>query len=85
MCQLNEKKKRTFRSLKKELVEVSWNPTWGPEKLQNTRESLRRSLQMFRVYHGTKPSATCTRHTHLNDLQKQAQLSQPKKELLPAL
>jgi len=28
-------------------VEVSWNPTWEPEELQNTCESLKQSLNKF--------------------------------------
>jgi ribosomal protein S21 len=32
----NEKKEQTFKSLKRELVKVSWDPEWKPEELQNT-------------------------------------------------
>jgi hypothetical protein len=32
---------------KREIVEVSWNPTWEPEELQNTCESFKQSLNKF--------------------------------------
>jgi len=35
----NEKDNRILYSQKREIVKVSWNPTWEPEELQNTRES----------------------------------------------
>jgi len=28
-------------------MEVSWNPTWEPEELQNTFESFKQSLKKF--------------------------------------
>ena len=42
---LNEqgKKYRNSKSLKLELVKVSWNPTWDPEGLQDTCEGFRLS------------------------------------------
>ena len=43
----NEKESRILYSQKKEIVEVSWDPTWEPEELQNTCESFKQSLNTF--------------------------------------
>jgi hypothetical protein len=43
----NGKKNRTLYSQKREIVEVSWNPTWEPEELQNTCESFKQSLKNY--------------------------------------
>jgi hypothetical protein len=41
------KKNRILYSQKREIVEVSWNPTWEPEELQNSRESFKQSLKNY--------------------------------------
>jgi hypothetical protein len=67
---LYEYKKRV-RSLKQDLVNVSWNPIWEPEELQNTCKSFRRSLQMYKE-HITAPNLPQpASDTHLDDRQKQ--------------
>ena len=43
----NEKKNRIIYSQKRVIVEVSWNPTWEPEELQNSRESFKQSLKNY--------------------------------------
>jgi len=43
----NEKTNRILYSKKRELLKVSWNPTWEPEELQNTCESFKQSLNKF--------------------------------------
>jgi hypothetical protein len=40
---------------KREIVEVTWNPTWEPEELQNTCESFKQSLNNFEE-HITAPT-----------------------------
>ena len=42
-----EKDSRILYSQTREIMEVSWNPTWEPEELQNTCESFKRSLKKF--------------------------------------
>jgi len=44
----------TFRKAR-EIVEVSWNPTWEPEELQYTCESFKQSLNKFEE-HITAPN-----------------------------
>jgi hypothetical protein len=52
-------------------VQVSWNPTWEPEVLQNTCESFKQSLNRFEE-HITAPNLSQPApDEHLNDLQKQ--------------
>ena len=56
---------------KREIVEVSWNPTWEPEELQNTCDSFKQSLIKFEE-HITAPNLfQPAPDEHLNDLQKQ--------------
>jgi len=42
-----EKDSRILYSQTREIMEVSWNPTWEPEELQNTCESFKQSLKKF--------------------------------------
>ena len=42
----NKKESRIYFQ-KRDIVEVSWNPTWEPEELQNTCESFKQSLNKF--------------------------------------
>ena len=45
---LNQKEKESrIHFQKREIVEVSWNPTWEPEELQNTCESFKQSINTF--------------------------------------
>jgi ubiquitin C-terminal hydrolase len=67
----NEKENRILDSQKREIVEVSWNPTWEPEELKNTFESFKQSLRKFEE-HITAPNfSQPAPDEHLNDLQKQ--------------
>jgi hypothetical protein len=52
-------------------VEVSWNPTWEPEELQNTCESLKQSLKNFEEQITAPNLSQPAPDEHLNDLQKQ--------------
>jgi hypothetical protein len=56
----------TFR-----IVEVSWNPTWEPEELQNTYESFKQSLNKFEEHIAAPNLSQPAPDEHLNDLQKQ--------------
>ena len=59
-------------TLRKEIVEVSWNPIWEPEELQNTCESFKQSLKKSEEQF-TAPNRLSqpAPDKHLNDLQKQ--------------
>jgi hypothetical protein len=52
-------------------VEVSWNPTWEPEELQNTCESFKQSLSKFEEHIAAPNLSQPAPDEHLNDLQKQ--------------
>jgi hypothetical protein len=66
----NEKESR-IHFQKGEIVEVSWNPTWEPEELQNTCESFKQSLNKFGEHIAAPNSSQSAPDEHLNDLQKQ--------------
>ena len=66
----NEKENRILYSQKKELVEVSWNPTWEPEELQNTCESFKHSLKNYGEQITAPNLSQPAPDEHLNDLQK---------------
>jgi hypothetical protein len=65
-----EKESRILYSQKREIVEVSWNPTWEPEGLQNTCESFRQSLNKFEEQITAPNLSQPAPDEHLNDLQK---------------
>jgi hypothetical protein len=44
----NEKKNRIIYSQKRVIVEVSWNPTWEPEELQNTCKASSRASKSLK-------------------------------------
>jgi len=67
----NEKKYRILYSQKREIVEVSWNPTWEPEELQNTCESFKQSLKNYEEQITAPNLSLPAPDEHLNDLQKQ--------------
>jgi hypothetical protein len=67
----NEKESRILYSQKREIVEVSWNPTWEPEELQNTCESFKQSLNKFEEQITAPNLSQPAPDEHLNDLQKQ--------------
>ena len=67
----NEKENRILYSQKKELVEVSWNPTWEPEELQNTCESFKQSLKNYEEQITAPNLFQTAPDEHLNILQKQ--------------
>ena len=52
-------------------MEVSWNPTWEPKELQNTRESFKQSLNKFEEHIAAPNLSQPAPDEHLNDLQKQ--------------
>ena len=56
---------------KREIVEVSWNPTWEPEELQNMCESFKQSLKNYEEQITTLNLSQPASDEHLNDLQKQ--------------
>jgi hypothetical protein len=56
---------------KREIVEVSWNPTWESEELQNTCESFKQSLNAFEEHIAAPNLSQPAPDGHLNDLQKQ--------------
>jgi hypothetical protein len=64
-------KRKAVSISEKELLEVSWNPTWEPEELQNTRESFKQSLNKFEVQITAPKLSQPAPDGHLNDLQKQ--------------
>ena len=66
----NEKENR-IHFQKREIVEVSWNPTWEPEGLQNTCESFKQSLNKFEEHIAAPNLSKPAPDEHLNDLQKQ--------------
>jgi hypothetical protein len=69
---LNKNEKEScIQFQKREIVEVSWNPTWEPEELQNTRESFKQSLDKFEERNAAPNSSQPALDEHLNDLQKQ--------------
>ena len=55
----------------KEIVEVSWNPTWEPEELQNTCESFKQSLNKSEEHIAAPNLSQPAPDEHLNNLQKQ--------------
>ena len=65
-----KKKSRIFFQ-KREIVEVSWNPTWEPEELQNTCESFKQSLKNYEEQITAPNLSQPALDEHLNDLQKQ--------------
>ena len=52
-------------------MEVSWNPTWESEELQNTCESFKQSLNKFEEQITAPNVSQPAPDEHLNDLQKQ--------------
>jgi hypothetical protein len=52
-------------------VEVSWNPTWEPEELQNTCESFKQNLKKFEEHIAAPNLSQPAPDEHQNDLQKQ--------------
>jgi hypothetical protein len=56
---------------KREIVEVTWNPTWEPEELQNTCKSFKQSLNKFEEHIATPNLSQPAPDKHLNDIQKQ--------------
>jgi len=52
-------------------MEVSWNPTWEPEELQNTFESFKQSLKKFEEQITAPNLPQPAPDEHLNDLEKQ--------------
>ena len=72
LYQSEPKMKRKAVSIsEKELLEVSWNPTWEPEELQNTRESFKQSLNKFEEHNAAPNLSQPAPDEHLNDLQNQ--------------
>ena len=67
----NEKKNRILYSQKREIVEVSWNPTWEPEELQNTCVSFKQSLKNYEEQITAQNFSQPAPDEHLSDLQKQ--------------
>ena len=66
---LNQNEKKSCIHLqKKEIVEVSWNPIWEPEELQNTCESFRQSLNKFEEHIAAPNLSQPAPDEHLNDL-----------------
>jgi len=55
-------------------VEVSWNPIWEAEELQNTCESFKQSLKNYEEQTTTPNLSQPAPDEHLNDLQKQGSL-----------
>ena len=52
-------------------MEVSWNPIWEPEELQNTCESFKQSLKSYEEQITAPNLSRPALNEHLNDLQKQ--------------
>ena len=52
-------------------MEVSWNPVWETEELQNTRESFKQSLKNYEEQITAPNLSQPAPDQHLNDLQKQ--------------
>ena len=69
----NEKESR-IHFQKREIVEVSWNPTWEPEVLQNACESFRQSLNKFEGHIGAPNLSQPSPDEHLNDLENKGSL-----------
>jgi hypothetical protein len=67
----NEKKNHILYSQKREIVEVSWNPTWEPEELHNTRESFKQSLNTYEEQITAPDLSQPAPDKHLNDFQKE--------------
>ena len=63
--------KSILYSQKKELVEVSRNPTWEPEELQNTCKSFKQSLKNYEEQITAANLSQPAPDEHLNDLQNQ--------------
>ena len=68
---LNPNEESRFHFQKREIVEVSWNPTWEPEELQNTCESFKQSLNKFKEHIAAPKLSQPAPDKHLNDLQKE--------------
>jgi hypothetical protein len=69
---LNQNEKEScIQSQKREIVEVSWNPTWEPEELQNTCESFKQSLKKFEEHIAAPNLSQPASDEHLKDLQEQ--------------
>ena len=69
---LNRNKKNCILySQKREIVEVSRNPTREPEELQNTCESFKQSLKNYEEQITAPNLSQPAPDKHLNDLQKQ--------------
>jgi len=66
-----KKKIRILYSQKREIVEVSWNPTWEPEELQNTCESFKQSLNKFEEHIAAPNLSQPAPDEHQNDFRKQ--------------
>ena len=66
-----EKDSRILYSQTREIMEVSWNPTWEPEELQNTFESFKQSLKKFEEQITAPNLPQPAPDEHLNDLEKQ--------------
>jgi hypothetical protein len=66
----NEKENR-IHFQKREIVEVSWSPTWEPEEKQNTCESFKQSLKSYEEQITAPNLSRPALNEHLNDLQKQ--------------
>jgi len=62
-----KKKSRIFFQ-KREIVEVSWNPTWEPEELQNTCESFKQSLKNYEEQITAPNLSQPASDEHLNNL-----------------
>jgi hypothetical protein len=54
---------------KREIVEVSWNPTWEPEELQNTCGSFKQSLKNYEEQITAPCLSQLAPDKHLYDLQ----------------
>jgi len=67
----NEKESRILYSQKREIVGVSWNPTWESEELQNTCESFKQSLNKLEEHIAASNLSQPAPDEYLNDLQKQ--------------
>jgi hypothetical protein len=67
-------KRKAVSTFRKEIVKVSWNPTWEPEELHNTYESFKQSLNKFEEHIAAPNLSQPAPDNHLNDLQKQGSL-----------
>jgi hypothetical protein len=55
-------------------MEVSWNPTWEPEELQNMCESFKQSLNKFEEHIAAPNLSQPAPDEHLNDLKNKGSL-----------